>query len=118
MLEQEFQEEFGVRGVVLGLAGGEGLAIPRQHEGIDGKEHKEVILAQRRDEGALIEFKTEGNRLAGEPRAQGAHPRIDGVWLVFEDAALACRGARHVQTNIVFGISPVDTDEGCKLIPR
>jgi len=57
MLEPEFKEEFGVRGVVLGLAGGEGLAIPRQHEGIEGQEHKEVVLAQRIDDGALLEFK-------------------------------------------------------------
>jgi hypothetical protein len=79
MREQEFKEEFGVRGVVLGLAGGEGLAIPRQHEGSDGKETKEIVPAQRRDNGALMEFKTDGNRLPGEPRAQGAHPRINGV---------------------------------------
>ena len=65
MLEQEFKEEFGVSGVVLGSAGGEGLAIPRQHEGIDGKEHKEIVLTQRRDDGALMEFETDGNRLPG-----------------------------------------------------
>jgi hypothetical protein len=70
MRAQEFKEEFGVRGVVRGLAGGEGLALPRQHEGIDGTEY---------DDGALIEFETDGNRLPGEPRAQGAHPRIEGV---------------------------------------
>jgi hypothetical protein len=118
MLEQEFKEAFGVRGVILGLAGGEGLAIPRQHEGIDGKEHQEIIRAQRRDDGALIEFKTDGTRLPGEPRAQGAHPRIDGVGPVCEAAELACRGARHLHTNIVCGISPVEPDEGCKLLHR
>ena len=80
MLEQAFKLEFGVSGVVLGLAGGEGLAIPRQREGIDGKEPEEIVLAQRRDEGPLIEFEADGNRLPVEPRAQGAHPRIDGVW--------------------------------------
>jgi len=79
MLAQECKEACGVSGVILGLAGGEGLAIPRQHEGSDGKEHKEIVLAQRRDEGALIEVKTDGKRWPGEPRAQGAHPRSEGV---------------------------------------
>jgi hypothetical protein len=79
LLEQECKEAFGVSGVVFGLAGGEGLARPRQHEGIEGKEHKEIVLAQRRDDGALMEFKTAGKRVPGEPRAQGAHPGIEGV---------------------------------------
>jgi hypothetical protein len=118
MREQACKEEFGGSGVVLGLAGGAGLALPCQHEGIDGKEHQQVILAQRIDDGALLEFKTEGTRLPVEPRAQGAHPRIDGVWLVCEDAALALRGARRVQTAIVFGISPVAADAGCKRMHR
>src|SRR5262245_44545439 len=36
MLEQEVKEEFGVSRVVLRLAGGEGLAIPREGEWVHG----------------------------------------------------------------------------------
>jgi hypothetical protein len=87
LLEQAFQLELGVRGIVLGVAGGEGLAIPRQGEGIAGKEHEEVLLAPRRDEGALVECEAESHRFPFEPLAQGAHPRVDGVWLMCKDAA-------------------------------
>ena len=118
MLEQEFKLELGVSGVVLGLAGCEGFAIPRQCQGVDGKEHEEVILSQRRDEGPLIEFEADGNRLPFEPCTQGAHPLVDGVRLVFEDAELAFLGACRLQADIVFGIGPVDADEGRKLIRR
>jgi hypothetical protein len=118
MLEQEFKEEFGVSGVVLGLAGGEGLAIPREGEWVNGKEHEAVILPQRGDDGAFVEFETDGNGLCLESRAQGAHPLVNGVWLVFEDTELTFLRAGCLQADIVFGISPVDADKGRKLFYR
>jgi hypothetical protein len=115
MGEQELELEFGVRGVVLGVAGRESFAIPREGEGVNGQEHEAVILPQRGDDGALVEFETDGHGLLRESRAQGAHPRIDGVWLVFEDTDLTFLRASSLQADIVFGISLVDTDEGRKL---
>ncbi len=53
-----------------------------------------------------------------ESRAQGAHPLIAGVWLVFEDTELTCPGASGLQADMVFGISPVEADEGRKLFYR
>ena len=70
MGEQQFELECGIGGVVFGPAGGEGFAIPRQRQGIDGKEHQKVIRAQGGDNGAFVEFQADGNGLAVEPRAQ------------------------------------------------
>jgi hypothetical protein len=118
MFEQELKLEFSVSRVVLGLAGGEGLAIAREREWIDGKEHEEIVLTQGRDDRPLIEFKANGNRLPCEPRAQGAHPFIDCVRLVVKGPALAFLRACRLQADIVFGIGPVDADAGRKLICR
>jgi hypothetical protein len=115
MGEQELDLELGVRGVVLGVAGRESFAIPRQGEWVDGKEHEAVILPQCGDDGALVEFETDGNGLLLESYAQGAHPLINGVWLVFEDTELTFLRAGCLQADSVFGISPVDADEGRKL---
>jgi len=90
MPAQEVERQFGVRGVVLGVAGGEGLAVAREGKGIDGKEHEEVVLAQDGDKRALIQFEADGDRLTLEPLAQGANPWIDGFWRVLDGGVLAC----------------------------
>ncbi len=118
MLEQELKLELGIGRVVLGVAGREGFAIPREGEGIDRKEHEEVILAQGVNDGAFVELEANGDGLPFEPLAQGVHPRVDGFWRVLEAAELACLGASRLHTDVVFGIRPVDADEGCKLICR
>jgi hypothetical protein len=118
MGEPELEREFGVRRVVLGVAGRERFARPREGEWVNGKEHEAVILPQRGDEGALVEFETEGHGWLLESRAQGAHPRIDGVWLVFEDPELTCLRASGLLADVVFGLSPVDADEGRKRFYR
>jgi len=118
MRAQELKLECGVRRVVLGMAGRAGFPVPREGEGVDGKEDEEVILTHRRDDGTLVELETDGNGLPLEPRAPGAHPRLDGVWLVFEDAERTFLGASCLQADFVFGISPVNADEGRKLVRR
>jgi hypothetical protein len=118
MLEQEFELALGISGVVLGVAGCEGFTVPCERERIDGKEHEAVVLSQRLDNGTLGEFETDGDRLSLEPRAQGTHPRIDSFWRVRKDAELACLGARRLQADIVFGISPIEADERRKFICR
>src|SRR5262249_21705189 len=47
MCEQEREWEFGVRGIILGAAGGESLAVPREGEGIDGAQDEARVFAQR-----------------------------------------------------------------------
>ena len=69
MGEQQFELECGVRGVVFGPAGCEGFAIPRQRQGVEREENQKVILTQGGDNGAFVEFETDGHGLAVEPRA-------------------------------------------------
>jgi hypothetical protein len=114
----ELEREFGVRGGVLGVAGREGVAILGKGEGVHGQEHEAVVLPQGGDDGAVMEFETDGHGLRLESRAQGAHPRIDGVWLGCEATQLACLAASCVQADRVCGSSPVDADAGRKLCWR
>jgi hypothetical protein len=76
--EQEFELEFGISGVILRVAGGEGLAVPGEGEGIDREQDEELVLAQRGDKGPLVEFQAHGDRLASKALAKGADPLVDG----------------------------------------
>jgi hypothetical protein len=116
MREQEFELEFGVRGVVLGVAGGEGLAVSREGKGMDGNEHEEVIRAQGGDKRALLKFEADGARLALEPLAQGANPCIDGFWRGLDDGVLAFVRAGGLSAEIVFGIGPIAAEVGGKFL--
>ena len=118
MLEQEFELELGISGVVLGVAGCEGFTVPGERERIDGKEHEAVVLSQRVDNGPLVEFATDGDRLSLAPRAPGTHPRIESFWRVRKDAEPSCLGASRLQADIVCGISPIEADECRKFICR
>ncbi len=92
MFEQDLDLEFGIGGVIFGPARGKRFAVLGHGERIDGKEHEAIIVLQRRHNGAFIEFQADGNRLAVEPRAQGADPRVDHFRTVFETQKLpACR---------------------------
>jgi hypothetical protein len=114
MGEEPFELEFGVGGVVFGPARGEGFAIPRQCQRIDGKEDQKVVRAQGGDQGPFVAFEADSHGLAVEPRAQRADPRLDGLGRVLEREALACGGARSLETHIMFGIRPVEAHKGSK----
>jgi hypothetical protein len=103
---------FGVRRVVLGLAGREGVPVPREGEGDDGPADEAGLRAQRGDEGARGALATEGQGWPLEPRAPGAHPRIEGVGLVVGDAERMCLGASGLHAALVCGLRPVEADEG------
>jgi hypothetical protein len=45
MLEQECKWQFGVSGLVFGVAGREGFAVLGQGPRVDGTQDKEVVLA-------------------------------------------------------------------------
>jgi hypothetical protein len=108
----------GVCGVVRGLAGGAGRAIPRPGAGMEGTEHEAVSVAPGRAEGALVAGEAEGNRWSVAALAPGGRPRVDGVWRVGKDAAGAVLRARGVPAAIVCGSGPVDADDGRKLLRR
>ena len=79
MREQELKLEFGVSRVVLGMAGCEGLPVPREGEGVDGKEYEEVILTQRGDDGTLV---------SSRPMAMGCP--LNRVRKVLTHASMVC----------------------------
>jgi hypothetical protein len=118
MREHEFELQLGVAEGVLGLAGGKGFTVACEHEGIDRQEHEEVIRVQRIHHRTLVAFEADGNRLPLEPRAQGAHPLIDGSRRMLEAGELALVGAGGLQTDLVLGIGPVEADEGRERVMR
>ena len=91
VFEQELDLEFGIGRVIFGPARGKRFAVLGHGERINGKEHEEIIVLQRRHHGAFIEFQADGNRLAIEPCAQGADPRVDHFRPVFETQELPAR---------------------------
>ena len=86
VFEEEFDLEFGIGGVIFGPARGKRFAVLGQGERIDGKEHEEIIVAQRGHDGPFIEFQAHRDGLSVESRAQGLDPRINRFRTVFEDA--------------------------------
>ncbi len=97
---------------------GEGFAVSGKGERIEGEEDQKIIRAQSGDNRPFLEFEADGNRLFLEPCAQRSDPCVDGFWLVFEDGALSFCGARSLEANIMFGISPVKTDKGGTFLRR
>jgi hypothetical protein len=112
MCASECELELSVGGLGRGMAGCDGCTGSCERQGRDGKAHADGILSPRRDEGACVAFKTAGHRWSLEARAQGPHPRIEGVWRVDKDTARACLSASRVQADSVLGISPVAADAG------
>lgn len=84
VFEEQFDLEFGIGGVIFGPARGKRFAVLGHGERIDGKEHEEIIGAQRGDDGPFIEFQAHRDGLSVEARAQGLDPRINRLGAVFE----------------------------------
>jgi hypothetical protein len=88
VFEQQLDLELGIGGIIFGMARGKRFAVLRQGERIDGKEHEEIIGAQRGHDRPFIEFQAYSDGLAVEARAQGLDPRIDRLGAVFEHEKL------------------------------
>lgn len=114
VFEEDLDLECGIGGVIFGPARGKRCTVRGHGERIDGKEHEEIIVLQRRHNGAFIEFQADGNRLAIEPCAQGADPRVDHFRPVFETQELPARSTGDLSADLVFGIRPVEAHKGCK----
>ena len=84
MFEQELDLEFGIGRVVFRSAGGKRFAVLGQRERIDGKEHEELILTQRRHDGPFIQLQAHGDGLSVEARAESVDPRVDRFRAMFE----------------------------------
>jgi hypothetical protein len=113
--KEELELQLGVRGIILGLARGEGLAILGQR-GIDREQDQKVVLLQGIDEGALGKLEAHGNGPPLEALSQCTRPRLDGIGAVGQDAGLSPSGVGCLQADIVFGIGPIDADEGGEVV--
>ena len=114
VFEQDLDLEFSIGGVIFGSARGKRVAVRGHGERIDGKEHEAIIVLQRRHNGTCIAFQADGKRLAVEPRAQGADPRVDRFRTVCETQKLPARRTGDLSADIVFGIRPVKAHKGRK----
>ena len=112
VLEEALDLECGVGGVVFRTARGKRCTVPREGEGIDGKEHEAIILAQCGDHRPCMQLKTHRNGLAVQPQAQGRDPRIDRFRAVLEDQALSSLSACGLEADIVFGVSSGEANKG------
>ena len=104
VFEQQLELQLRIAGIVLGAAGGERLTVPGQGQGVDGKEHQTIVPLQGRDDGPFVELQSDGDRLVLEALAQGAGPRLDGLWFVLKHAGFGFVGTGRLQANVVFGI--------------
>jgi hypothetical protein len=75
--EPKLALEGGSGGVLCGPARGQRCAVRGHGERRDGTKPEAILGLQRRHHGAFLEFQADGHRLAVEPRAQGAAPRVD-----------------------------------------
>ena len=84
MREQELTRPCDVRGIVLGVAGREGVAVLGQGQRMDGAQDQQCVLTQGLDERALIEVEAHRHGASFAPLAYGPGPRIDGLWCVLK----------------------------------
>ena len=63
-----------------------------------------------------MKFKGNGDRLSLQALKQVRDPRINHCWLVLQDRTFSFVTARNLQTDIMFGISPVKTYKSRKLM--
>jgi hypothetical protein len=112
MFAQQVELQTGIGGVVFGAAAAEHGAVTGQRLRVDRKQHEEVVFAERIDEGPFVEFQAHGDRLALEAALQIECPGFDGLWAMRDDGGFGNVGVGAEQADVVFGIGPVDADEG------
>jgi hypothetical protein len=114
MGQQQCELECGIGRVVMGPAWGEGFAIARQRQRIDGEEDEKGIRAPGGDQRPFVQFEADSDGVAIEPRAQRGAPRVNGLGRVRELQALPFGGASSLEAPLMFGISPVDPNKSRK----
>lgn len=110
---QKIQSQFGIRGIILGAAGFEGLPVLGQRQRVDREEDEEVVLLKRIDDRPLGQLKSNGD---GPTKAlqQGFRPFIDAPDLVGNATEFALLFTGGLKTDVVFGVRPVDANIGRK----
>lgn len=118
MLEEELERQFGVRGIVCGMAGREGFTIRGQGPRGDGEQDQERVCTQGVDERAFVQFEAHRDGASDEPLPEGTCPCVDGLGGMLESTERPGVGADDVSADVVRGIGPIDTKEGSKRFLR
>jgi hypothetical protein len=116
--EEEFDLKCRSGGVVFGSARGQRVAVPGHGERIAGKAPEAIIWAPCRHHGPFLEFQAHRDRASLEARAQGLDPRVDGFRAVVEAQERTLCSASGLSADIVFGIGPIEPDNGGKFFLR
>ena len=114
VFEEDLDLEFGIGGVIFGTAWGKRFTVFGHGERIDGKEHEEIIVAQRGHNGPFREFEADSDGLSFESRAEGLNPGVNLFRTMFKAQKLTLFGASGLEADIVFCISPVEANKGRK----
>jgi hypothetical protein len=96
VIQEQFERELSVGGIVFRAAVREHLAVLGKRGGIDGEQHDEFVLAQRIDDRALGEFQSDGDGLTAKAFAQVSSPFVDGFRAVLEDECFALRATGNL----------------------
>ena len=98
---EQCELQFGISGVILRATGGKRFAVPCEGQGVDGKEHQEVVCAQGKDDGAFVEFEADGDRFPLEALVE--HPTPQWLLVCGRDCrALVARSPQLVSTHHVW----------------
>ncbi len=111
---KHFERQLGIGGIILGSTRRKGLAILGQRCRIDRKQNQPGVLLQGIDQRSLANLQTHGDGSASKALHQSMGPLRDGLRPMQHDATFAHVTVGRLQADIVFGIGPVDTDEGSK----
>ena len=115
MAEEQLEDELGVGGVVLGAAGGEGLAVSSHGGGLDGEEDEKVVLEQGGDDGALAELQGDGDGRTTEALSELVGPGANSGRSMRKNGAHGLVDSRDDEADVVLLVGPVDADKRCEL---
>src|SRR4029450_4187529 len=108
MFQEDVDQEFGIGGVIFGPARGKGFAVLGDGERVDGKEYEAIIVAQCGYDRSFLEFQAHSDGLAVEACPEGLDPGVNRFRTMGKAQKLTWCGARDLEANSVFRISPVE----------
>src|SRR5439155_2207120 len=113
---KEVGQALGIRAIVLGAAGTQGLAIGRELLWIEREEHEQFVLNQGPNQGPPRLFEANRDRTASAPLPQLGSPGRDRGGLLCKGAVMRTSAPGRQETKVMFLIGPIDADEGGELL--
>jgi len=109
---EEVDSEESIGGIILGVARGEGAAVPGQDSRVDWEDDEEVVLEQGRHDGSPRKFEADGDGATAEALLELTGPGVDGDGVVLKDDEFGLVFSGWHQADVVLAVSPVETDDG------